>query len=271
LHSFNIVLNYSKSARLLGRLWLPDKLNPNLAILLVWIHWMDSRGYLALTIYENFAKRFTDIGYPVLLFDQVGSGKSNGKWEFPEYQAQQLQSITEEGIKILRSKLAINKWKIIGLGHSLGGVTLMWAVMKGFPFSKGVFLSVPPSHGRSIKREIKNRGHWRRFQLMSYFDIVTGMMGFPLTFNLFGFKLRLKDLRKHMLTSHAVRMSGKLPKFPILAIFGSNDIYISDMDIALELNNKFPWIRKIIIPSATHDMEVHQKQVFQLIQAFIED
>ena len=113
---------YKKKSSLYVQIWMPDNVkNPKI---LVWIHWMDSRGFTGNELYSNFAKYFVKLGYPVILFDQLGSGKSIGKWEFPKKQAHQVKLVIEKSLPVLQDRFYIYEWLLIGLGHSLGGVTV---------------------------------------------------------------------------------------------------------------------------------------------------
>ncbi|MFX0063584.1 MAG: alpha/beta hydrolase [Candidatus Hermodarchaeota archaeon] len=260
-----------------GKMWYPNFQVTIRPIMLIWLHWTDSRGFSALNIYENFGKTFSQLGYPVVLFDQLGSGeKSTGRFEFPKEMADQFIEVTNHALGILKQNFVEKdfKWQVVALGHSLGGVTLMYAVEKGFPLVKSVFLSVPPSHGRSLRRYILQE-HGRLlyliFHLLARIDPLLGLLGIPLTTKLFGFTFRWKDVLKVFLRTHAARMAATHPELPVLAIFGDRDEYITQEDIEIELpEGKYSWIKRVIITNATHDMLAHQKEVFALIQDFLE-
>ncbi len=259
-----------------AKMWYPNQATIR-PIMLIWLHWTDSRGSSALNIYENFGKTFSQLGYPVVLFDQLGSGeKSTGVFEFPKEMADQFIEVANHALGILNQNFVENdfQWQVVALGHSLGGVTLMHAVEKGFLLVGSVFLSVPPSHGRSLRRYILQE-HGRLlylvFHLLARIDPLLGLLGAPLTTKLFGFKFRWKDVLRVFLRTHAARMAAIHPELPVLAIFGDRDEYITQEDIEIELpKGKYQWIKRVIIANATHDMLAHQKEVFNLIQDFLE-
>ena len=262
-----------------AELWIPEDKENIKDVVLIWIHWMDSRGFSeSLELYPNFAKYFAQKGYPVILYDQLGSGKSTGLWEFPKKQADQFITVAKKGLTLIVNEipsLDANKLRIIGIGHSLGGVTLMHAIERGFHMPMGFFVSVPPSHGFSIKKGYSKRygvlKYWT-FLLLSYIDPILEKVRKPLYFNFFGFKVRLKDIRKEMMTSHAALMAIKHPEIPIIAIFGDNDEYISLDEIKRFLpEGKYPWIKRIILHGATHSMLTHQKDLFKIVEQHIEE
>ncbi len=268
-----------KRGAIYSELWLPNKKSRLKPYLLIWIAWMDSRGFSSsLPLYRNFARFFANIGYPVLLYDQLGSGMSTGTFEFPKEQADQFIATVTKGKKIIRMTFNLKPKEIIsiiGIGHSLGGVTLMHVVERGFKMKAGIFVSVPPSHGTSFKRgiiQMYGALKFFSFYLLSYLDSILGMIGKPQNFKFFGFTLRLKDIRRGIAGSHAILMARKHPEFPILAIFGDKDEYITRSDIERYLpSQKYPWIRRMIISGASHDMMKHQTTLFAIIKQFLEE
>lgn len=274
LKEFTVKLD--ERGEIYAKIWFPNQVTIR-PIMLIWLHWTDSRGSSALNIYENFGKAFSQLGYPVVLFDQLGSGeKSTGTFEFPKEMADQFIAVANHALGILNQNFAKSdfQWRVVALGHSLGGVILMHAVEKGFPIVGSVFLSVPPSHGRSLRRYIlqeHGRLLYLAFHLLARIDPLLGRLGTPLTTKLFGFTFRWKDVLRVFLRTHAARMAAVHPEIPVLAIFGDRDEYITLEDIEIELpEGKYPWIKRIIIENATHDMLAYQKEVFSLIQDFLE-
>ena len=74
----------------------------------------------------------------------------------------------------------------------------------GVPFEQGVFLSVPPSHGLSLKNAImerEGRKGWSKFIIISYIDqLILGKVIKPFKTNFFGFEQRFQDIRKGIYT-----------------------------------------------------------------------
>ncbi len=260
--------------RILGEIWLPSEFLTEKC--LIWVHWMDSRGYRSLNLYKNAARFFSSRGYVVVLYDQLGAGRSRpGRFAFPRRSSLHFIKVAERAVKIVREEYpnkVINP-HIIGIGHSLGGVTIMEAVKRGFQLKAAIFLSTPPSHGRATRRGIiREHGYLKYlvFKILAYLDFIPAVLGKPLTYKLFGFRLYYHEIVKELLQSHAARLMKKYPNLPMLAIFGENDEYIEEEDFSQELpHERYPWIKRVFIPQATHDMVTHQEIVFKHIVDFL--
>ena len=254
--------------------YFPAKEYEKKPVLLI-IHWMDSRGHVGNKIYNQIASYFSSHNYPVFIFDQLGSGNSKGQFEYPKKQKNQIITIYNHIRQKLAKEYTINssEIKVIPVAHSIAGVSLMYAVNNGILVDKLIWLGGPPSHGRSIKKGILKeygRTGYLKFRLFGYIDIASGLIGRPIVQKLFGFKVRLKDMNRHMLTSHGASMMKKRPDISILGIFGTKDEYMTVQDLKTEIpDGSNTHIKCVIIEEATHNFETHVHDVMTNIEKFI--
>ena len=229
---------------------------------------MDVRGHKGNSIYDKLGSFFSSKGIPVFLFDILGSGKSKGPFEFPQQQKDQIATVYHH----VQGTITGGGYTIIPIVHSISAVAIMCAINEGLPVKRLIWLGGPPSHANSIERDIKSHGRltWFMYRFMAKVDIVSGLIGFPLTRKLFGFRLRLKDMRKSFATAHGAKMMILHKELDILAVFGSKDEYLKLEDI----DKGFPeaeskHVTRIIIDGANHSFQEHVNELLEILQKFI--
>ena len=268
---YNLPYNGNK---LFIKFFKPKNTNFEITTCFLLVHWMDVRGHKGNSIYEKIGEYYSSsIGIPVFLFDIQGSGNSKGVFEFPQKQKDQIKIVYDHILNKLNEEFTITKtWTIIPIVHSISAVALMSAINEGLPIKRLIWIGGPPSHGKSLKREISSRGPfaWYKFRFMAFIDIFSGFFGLPLTIKFFGFKLRLKDIRKSFSKADGAKMMLPHTELDILTIFGSDDQYMRLSDIDEEFPAKFSkHIKRVILPRADHSFENSHEELEKIINEFI--
>ena len=263
-----------KDVKLFVKYYEPTTINRELSTCLLFVHWMDVRGYKGNSIYEKMATYFSqELGIPVCLFDILGSGQSKGTFEFPQKQKDQIKVVYDDLVLKLRENFDSEiDFKIVPIVHSISAVAIMSAINDGLPVSRLIWLGGPPSHAKSIKRDIKSQGKttWFMYRFMGYVDVFSGKLGFPLTRKLFGFKLRLKDMTHYFAKANGARMMLPHTEMDIMAIFGTKDEYLELSDIEEEFPQKQSiHITRILIEGANHSFEDHINELIKIISEFV--
>lgn len=252
----------------------PEIPNIDLSISILLVHWMDVRGHRGNSLYSKLGDYYSSSkGIPVFLFDLQGSGKSKGVFEFPQKQKDQIKTVYEHILTKLSEEYNISKtWTIIPIVHSISAVALMSAINEGLPIQRLIWIGGPPSHAKSLQREISARGPfaWYKFRFMAFIDTISGSLGLPLTTKFFGFKLRLKDIRKSFSTANGAKMMLPHTEIDILTVFGSEDQYMRLSDIEEEFPKGISkHISNVIITGADHSFENSADELEKIIDEFI--
>ena len=264
----------NKENKLFVKFFKPISINNEITTALLIVHWMDKRGFEGNSIYNKISTYFAlEKGIPVFIFDIQGTGKSKGIFEYPQKQKEQIKTVYEHINQKLQEDFNTSiTWSIIPLVHSISAVALMNAINNGLPIKRLIWIGGPPSHYKSLKREVSKEGRftWLKFRTMAFLDNFTGIIGFPLTFKIFGFKLRLKDIQKSFSKANGAKMMLPHTELDILAVFGSVDQYMNESDIQEEFpKEKSKHINIKIIEGADHGFENRVEELIEVITEFI--
>jgi hypothetical protein len=271
---FNYYIPY-RDNQLFIKYFKPKNTRFDFSICLFVIHWMDIRGHKGNSIYNKFGEYFSStIGFPVFIFDILGSGNSKGVFEYPQNQKSQIATVFYHINSKLKLEFLQNiDWTIIPIVHSISIIPVLTAINEGLPIKELIWLGGPPSHAKSLKRAIKSDGfyYWYIYRFLGYVDIFSGKFGLPIRRKLFGFKLRLQDLNKSFSKAHGAKMMLQNKNMKFLAIFGSKDEYMRLSDIEEELpEERSKHVRKIILDGANHSFEQHFEELIKIINDFID-
>ena len=263
-----------KENQLFVKYFKPDQVNLKFSTCLLLVHWMDNRGHKGNSIYNKIGSYYsTTMGLPVFLFDIQGSGESTGNFEFPERQKDQIKIVYEHiSITLDQEYHLTKKWTIIPVVHSISAIAVMSAIDEGLSIKSLIWIAGPPSHFKSLRRELSSRAKlgWYKFRFMAFIDTFSGIIGLPLKTKLFGFKFRVKDLYKGFSKANGANMMLNHPEMDILAFFGSADPYLRLSDIDAEFPKELSkHIRRVIVPGADHSFEMHVEELITTINEFI--
>ena len=263
-----------KDNQLFVKYFKPDHVNLKLSTCLLLVHWMDNRGHKGNSIYNKIGTYYaTTIGIPVFLFDIQGSGESTGNFEFPERQKYQIKTVYEHiAIKLDQEYNSTRKWAIIPVVHSISAIAVMSAIDEGLPIKSLIWIAGPPSHFKSLRRELSSRAKlgWYKFRFMAFIDTFSGLIGLPLKTKLFGYKFRVKDLYKGFSNANGAKMMLSHPEMDILALFGSADPYMRLSDLDEEFPKELSkHIKRVIVSGADHSFEMHVEELITMINEFI--
>jgi len=262
-----------KNNSLYVKYFKPFTHNKDLKTCLFFVHWMDVRGHRGNSIYEKMGMYFSDQGVPVFLFDILGSGQSKGTFEYPQQQKDQVKAVFNNIVSKLQKEFGSQtNFTIIPIVHSISAIALMSAVNEGLPITRLIWLGGPPSHAKSIKRDIQSKGHfsWFMYRFIGRIDKISGKIGHPITRKLFGFRLRLKDMTYYFPRANGAKMMLPHTEMDILAIFGSKDQYLELSDIDEEFpREQSKHITKTVIEGANHSFEEHIDELIKIINEFL--
>lgn len=265
-----------KESKLFVKFFKPDVLSQTTCIFLV--HWMDTRGHIGNKLYNQLGDYYSkEQGIPVFLFDILGSGRSQGKFEMHYQQKDQIKIVYSH----IKGKLSEEfgsemSWTIIPLTHSISVISVLTAVDEGLPITKLIWIGGPPSHKKSFDRAIKSEGHvaWYMYLLLSRLDSVSGIIGIKMRRKIFGFNLRLKDIRKYFSDAHGAKMILNHPEISVLAVFGAEDEYMNESDIidefgSLESTGNHNHVKIVVLEGANHSFKGKTEQLIKILNPFI--
>ncbi len=263
-----------KDSQLFVKFFQPSMLKNDVSTCIFFVHWMDVRGFKGNGIYDKMGVYYTNtMGIPVFIFDILGSGKSTGTFEYPDQQKDQIKTVYDDIIRKLQENYgSSDNFTIVPIVHSISAVAIMSAVNEGLPITRLIWLGGPPSHAKSIKRDIKSQGHatWFMYRFMGLVDRISGKIGLPITRKLFGFRLRLKDMTYNFSRANGARMMLPHTEMDILAIFGSEDEYLELSDIDEEFpEEQSKHVTKVILEGANHSFEKHINELIKIINEFL--
>lgn len=205
-----------------GEFYLPVR-EPAPGILMC--HAMHAGGFRWLPLYRLFAKRAAERGFACLLFDLRGCGMSDGKFDYGWSEQQDAHAAFE----FLLSQKQVTSTSGFVVGRSLGGTVVIYSLI-GDPRVKGFALwATPPDQHENIKNFIVKRygriGYFgfRFLSVIDRFHDVTRAM----RIELFGLKLRLKDLHTKLMALSAASLLSRREHPPILLLIGDKDEYVS--------------------------------------------
>jgi alpha/beta superfamily hydrolase len=203
-----------------GELYLPHR-TPAPGILVC--HAMHAQGFRWLPLYRLFAEMAAKKGFSCLLFDFCGMSEGQFDYGWGE------QRDAREAFEFLVSRKEVDPTSAFLVGRSLGGTIAIYSLVHD-PRVKGCALwATPPDHHQNIKSFVVKR-HGRVgylvFLLLSSIDRfhdVTRLM----RLDVFGLKLRLKDLRRKMMSLRPSQLLASKNHPPILLLIGDEDEYVT--------------------------------------------
>ena len=175
-------------------------------------------------------------------------------------------------VKLRKTYVSETNFTIIPIVHSISAVAIMSAINDGLPIKRLIWLGGPPSHAKSIKRDIKSKGHftWFIYRFMGQVDRISGNIGLPITRKLFGFRLRLKDMTSNFSRANGAKLMLPHTEMDILAIFGTKDEYLKLSDIEEEFpKEQSKHIIQVILEEANHSFEKHIEELIKIINEFL--
>lgn len=238
-----------------GELYMPDR-TPAPGILVC--HAMHSQGFRWLPLYRLFAEVAAKRGFSCLLFDFRGCGMSEGTFDYGFGEQQDARVAFE----FLLSRKEVDASMAFLLGRSLGGTVVIYSLLQD-PRVKGCALwATPPDHHQNLKNFVVKR-HGRigylLFLLLSTIDRfhnVTGLM----TLDVFGLKLRLKDLRGKMMQLRPSKLLAAKNHPPILLLIGGKDEYVG-MSEARNFERSVPErLRLIVLANTGHTFKEEEEK-----------
>mgnify|MGYP001027953747 CR=1 FL=1 len=212
----------SDSLVLRGEIYLPEQtIAPGILV----CHAMHAQGFRWLPLYRMLAERATERGFACLLFDFRGCGMSDGQFDYGWSEQRDAQAAFE----FLLSREHVDSRGAFVIGRSLGGTIALHSLIDD-PRAKGFALwATPPDHYQNIKNfVVKRRGGlgYFMFLLLSFIDrlhnVTRGMR-----LDVFGLRLRLKDLRGKLMALKNSQLLSARGHPPVLLVVGEKDEYVS--------------------------------------------
>lgn len=209
-----------------GELYLPDR---NSAPSMLVCHAMHSEGFRWLPLYRSFAEKACAHGFACLLFDFRGCGRSEGQFDYGWGEQEDARAAFE----FLLSRGEVDHVGAFVVGRSFGGTIALYSLARESRARGFAIWASPPDHNENVRNFIKRRfGRLRYtvFLLLSYVDRFIDV-GAAMRIELFGFRLRLKDLRLRMMTLRPAQMLSTIEHAPILLLIGDRDEYVTLTEI----------------------------------------
>jgi len=217
---------HSRSLVLRGALYLPDR-QPAPGILVC--HAMHAEGFRWLPLYRSFAEKAAARGFACLLFDLRGCGRSEGQFDYGWGEQEDARAAFE----FLLDRKEVDPNGAFVVGRSLGGTIALYALACDHTVKGFALWATTPNHHRNIRNFIVKRGGRFRYSLflvLSYLDTLHEF-GKATRIELFGLRLRLKDLRHKMMTLNGAQLLSKIEHAPVLLLIGDKDEYVGLREI----------------------------------------
>ncbi len=216
----------SGSLVLRGELYLPDRQRaPGILV----CHAMHAEGFRWLPLYRSFAEEASEHGFACLLFDFRGCGRSEGQFEYGWGE----QEDARAAFKFLLNRTEVDSTGAFVVGRSLGGTIALYALARDRRVRGFALWATPPDHHKNIKNFIVKRyGRLRYaiFLVLSYLDSLRDL-GNATRIELFGLRLRLRDLRRRMMALHSAELLSEIEHGPVFLLLGDKDEYVALQEI----------------------------------------
>jgi alpha/beta superfamily hydrolase len=209
-----------------GELYLPEQ-QPAPGILVC--HAMHAEGFRWLPLYRSFAEKACERGFACLLFDFRGCGRSEGEFDYGLGE----QEDAHVAFDFLLSHKEVNPNSAFVVGRSLGGTIAIYALGRDRRVKGFALWGTTPDHRKNIRNFIVKRYGKIRYILFLVLSYIDGFhdLGKAARIKLFGFTLRLKDLRRKLMMLHAARLLSKIDHAPVLLLIGDRDDYVTLQEI----------------------------------------
>ena len=230
-----------------GELHLPDRERaPGILV----CHAMHSEGFRWPPLYRMFAERACERGFACLLFDFRGCGQSEGQFDYGWGE----QEDARAAFDFLLRRQEVDATGGFVVGRSLGGTIALYALARD-PRVKGFALwATPPDHQENIRSFILKRYgriSYITVLALSYLDRTSNPLK-PMRIELFGLRMRLRDLRRRMMALHGARLLAGTNHPPVLLLIGDKDEYVSVPEIQGFATTIDRNVRTKIIPDTGH-------------------
>ncbi len=230
-----------------GELYLPSRA-PAPGVLVC--HAMHAQGFRWLPLYRLFAEMAAERGFACLLFDFRGCGMSEGEFDYGWGEQRDARAAFE----FLLSRKEVDPTTAFLVGRSLGGTIATYALIHD-PRVKGCALwATPPDQHQNIKNFIvKRHGEvgYLLFLLLSTIDRFLDVSRL-MRLDVFGLKLRLKDLRGKMMSLKPSQLLSSRNHPPILLLVGDRDEYVTLSETMNFARSVPEGLRLTVMPGAGH-------------------
>ena len=215
-----------------GELYLPDEEQaPGILV----CHAMHAEGFRWLPLYRSFAEKASERGFACLLFDFRGCGESEGEFDYGWGEQEDARCAFD----FLLGSKGVNHNMGFVVGRSLGGTIAVYSMARDNRVKGFALWGTTPDHRKNIRNFIVKRYGKIRYALflaLSYIDAFYDM-GKAARIQLFGFALRLKELRRKMMKLHAAQFLSEINHAPVLVLIGDRDDYVT-LQEAREFENR---------------------------------
>ena len=215
------VESHSGSLVLRGELYLPDRQKaPGILV----CHAMHAEGFRWLPLYRSFAEKASERGFACLLFDFRGCGTSGGQFDYGGEQED-----ARAAFEFVLDRKEVDSSGAFVVGRSLGGTIALYALARDHRVKGFALWATTPDHHRNVRNFILKRGGRLRYALfiaLSYIDSLHDL-GKATRIDLFGLRLRLRDLRRKMMTLRGAQLLSKIEHAPVLLLIGDRDEYVT--------------------------------------------
>jgi len=248
---------HSGSVLLRGELYLPER-QPAPGILVC--HAMHAEGFRWLPLYRLFAQKASATGFACLLFDFRGCGRSEGQFDYGWGE----QEDARAALEFLMNRSEVDPFKAFAVGRSLGGTIAVYGLARDFRVKGFALWATPPDHYKNIRNFIVKRyGRLRyaMFLLLSYSDNIHDL-GKATRIELFGLRLRLRDLRRKTMALHSPYIL-RVDHAPVLLLIGDKDEYVTLQEIKdfeTAIDGK---VRRHILPNTGHTFKGEEASVIE--------
>ena len=230
-----------------GELYLPDRQHaPGIVV----CHAMHAEGFRWLPLYRSFAEKTSERGFACLLFDFRGCGRSEGQFDYGWGE----QEDARAALEFLLSRKEVDSTGAFAVGRSLGGTIALYAFARDDRVKGFALWATTPDHHENIRNFIAKRyGRFRylTFIFLSYVDRSHNARK-PMTIELFGLRLRLRDLRRRMMALHGAQLLSKTDHAPVFLLIGDKDEYVTLEEIQKFEKTIGGKVRSLTVPNTGH-------------------
>lgn len=198
----------------------------------------------------------------------AGCGRSEGEFDYGWREQEDARAAFE----LLLGKPGVNSERAFVVGRSLGGTVALHSLMRDSRAKGFALWATPPDHHRNVRNFITKRYgsiRYLLFFILSYIDRFHDVTG-AMKIELFGLKLRLRDLRWKLMALNSAHLLSETEHPPILIVIGEEDEYVTLRE-AQGFENSISGKRRLVVFKTGHTFKGVEENMISVTLGWFEE